>query len=148
MFHNGMDIRLSTLLLLAIHLAAAQSSTLTNQDVLKMTKAGLSPGVMVDKISSQPCRFDTSTEALAGLKSAGVDDSVLSAMIRCHPAPPPHDKPHVWVGANEEWIAYGNSTTVATVNSEHTTGLETSSGSATVQTHSEYADVTRELSDK
>jgi hypothetical protein len=114
--------------------SGAQSSEATDQDVLEMTKAGLSPSVITEKISSMPCRFDTSIAALASLKSAGVNDDVLSAMIRCHPPAAPHDKPHVWVGANEEWIAYSRSTN----NTEK----------ATVQSHSEYADVTRGLTDR
>jgi hypothetical protein len=114
--------------------AGAQSSEVTNQDVLDMTKAGLSANVIADKISSTPCRFDTSIAALASLKSAGVDDDVLSAMIRCHPPAAPHDKPYVWIGANEEWIAHSKSTSSIT--------------KATVQTHSEYADATRGLSER
>jgi hypothetical protein len=121
---------------LLLSLASAQAPELTNQDVLEMTKAGISASVIVAKISSAPCQFDTSVTALAALKSAGVDDSVVSAMIGCRPAPPHHEKPHVWVGANEEWIAYGNRTTFATSNSQGTAAAETSRWNATAQTQS------------
>jgi hypothetical protein len=135
---------------LTLGLASTQAPELTNQDVTEMTKAGLSASVIVAKISSAPCHFDTSVAALTSLKASGVDDSVLSAMIGCRPAPAPshHDKPHVWVGANEEWIAYGSHTTVATSNSQGTAAAETGNWNATAQTRSEYADVTRALSDK
>jgi hypothetical protein len=126
--------------------AAVTAKVLTNQDVLEMTKAGLPAGVIVDKISSAPCRFDTSVSALVNLKSEGVDASVLSAMIRCRPTPAAHSEPHVWVGTSDEWIAYG--TTVTTANSNSTTAVATSTGKITAQEHSEYPDVTRELSEK
>jgi hypothetical protein len=133
---------------LSLCLARAQAPELTNQDVLVMTKAGISASVIAAKISSSPCRFDTSVAALAGLKSSGIDDSVLSAMIVCRPPSPHHENPHVWVGANEEWVAYGNRTTVAASNSQGTAAAGTSTWNATAQTRSEYADVTRALSDK
>lgn len=141
-----MTNKVGALLFLIAHLVGAQSSPLTNQDVLKMTKAGLSPAIIVDKIATEPCRFDTSTDALTSLKSGGVDDSVVSAMIRCHPAASPHEQPHVWVGANEEWVAYGNSQSAAYANGS--TAAETTSAKATVQNHSEYPDVTRALTEK
>lgn len=136
-------MKLVALLLIAFCVADAQSTEMTNQDVIEMSKVGLSAGVIETKISSSRCRFDTSIEALARLKSAGVDDSVTAAMIKCSPALSPHEKPHVWIGANEEWIARSRSTTLAP-----TSSVASSSARTTVQTHSEYTDVTRELSDK
>ncbi len=142
-------MRLFALFFVLLCLASAQSPELTNEDILEMTKAGISGSVIVAKISSsQSCRFDTSVSALAGLKKAGVDDSVLSAMIGCSPARPRHEKTHVWVGANEEWIAYGGHTTVATSNSQGTAAVETNGWNATAQTRSEYSDVTRALGEK
>ena len=130
---------------LLLCLACAQTPTITNHDILEMTKAGLSPIVIVDKIKASSCKFETSTADLTQLKSAGVGDAVLSAMINCHPAMLPHDKPHVWVGANEEWIAYENRLTTASSNSSGTSAFEVSASKTTAQTHSEYPDVTKEL---
>ena len=133
-------------LLLALGVAAAQSPQVTNQDVIEMTKAGLSSIVIVAKISSSPCLFDTSVSSLTSLKADGVDDAVVSAMIRCAPSKPAHDKPYIWVGASEEWIA--NSIHAGTVSATDTTAVGVGASSTTVQKHSEYGDVTRELSDK
>jgi hypothetical protein len=49
----------------------ARSKELSNEDVLSMLRAGLSPEVVVAKISSSPCKFDTSPGALGDLKKAG-----------------------------------------------------------------------------
>jgi hypothetical protein len=124
--------------------AIAQSQALTNQDVLDMEKAGFSASLIEIKIANSPCQFDTAISALTALKSAGVDDAVIGSMIRCAPRKPSHEKPYVWVGANQEWIARNNSAAYATASSS--SAVVTSSEKATVQTHSEYSDVTRQLS--
>jgi len=65
----------------------------TNQDVIEMTKLGLSDDVIITKIR-QACEagtdavsFDTSVDGLKALKAANVPDSVIKVMI--NPAPPP-----------------------------------------------------------
>jgi hypothetical protein len=58
------------------------SATLTNQDVLGMLKAGIGEEIIVAKIKSSPHRFDTSPAALQELKSAGVSDAVVLAMVQ------------------------------------------------------------------
>jgi hypothetical protein len=120
---------------------------LTNQDVVAMTKAGLSSQLILDKISSTAlCQFDTSVAALTGLKSSGVDDSVLSAMIRCRRVPVAHDQPQVWIGANEERISsrFG----LTTKSSDDSSGVTTQDPENTTQTHSEFPDVARALREK
>jgi len=62
------------------------SSGLTNSDIIKLAKAKLPDSVIIAKIKSSSCDFDTSTDALIKLKQAGVSDSVLQAMVE---APPP-----------------------------------------------------------
>lgn len=64
---------------------------LTNEDVLAMHRAGLSDEVVSEKIKSSVCNFDTSTNTLTQLKSAGVTDAILLAMLHCtsHPASQP-----------------------------------------------------------
>jgi hypothetical protein len=56
---------------------------LHNEDVIQMVHAKLSDGLIVAKIKSSPCKFDTSTEQLIKLKSEGVSDEVLKAMAEC-----------------------------------------------------------------
>ena len=53
---------------------------LTNEDVLKLTEAGLPADVIVAKIAASETDFDTSVAQLIALTEAGVDDSVLEAM--------------------------------------------------------------------
>jgi hypothetical protein len=60
---------------------AAAPQALTNLDVLKMVETKLTHEVIVEKIRTSPCDFDTTPEALQKLKDAGVSDSVLLAMV-------------------------------------------------------------------
>jgi hypothetical protein len=59
---------------------------LTNQDVIELSKAGLSPEVITAKIKSSTCNCDTSPSALMNLKGAGVADSVILVMVQFVPA--------------------------------------------------------------
>ena len=54
---------------------------LTNKDVIDMIKAGLGVEVVLAKIRATPSRFDTSPAVLAELKTAGIPDSVIRAMV-------------------------------------------------------------------
>jgi hypothetical protein len=62
---------------------------LTNADVLKMAESKLAPEIIVEKIKSSPCDFDTSPAALRGLKGAGVPDSLLLLMVMSPKCAPP-----------------------------------------------------------
>ena len=69
-----------------------QSRPLTNEDVLKLVESKIAPEVVVEKIKSSACDFDTSPEALRALKDAGVPDSMLLVMVmspKCAPTPTP-----------------------------------------------------------
>lgn len=61
-------------------------SSLTNNDVLDMHKMGLSSEIIMAKIKSSTCRFDTSLPALQELKASGVPGSIILAMVQ--PSPP------------------------------------------------------------
>jgi len=56
-------------------------TVLQNEDVIKMAKAGLDDAIIIAKISSSKCQFDTSTDALIKLKQNGVSAAVLKAMV-------------------------------------------------------------------
>jgi len=60
---------------------ASNGPVLNNKDVIKMTKAGLDEGMILTKIASSKCQFDTSTDALIELKRNGVSTSVMKAML-------------------------------------------------------------------
>ena len=68
--------------------------SLTNAAILKMHGMRLGSDVIVAKIQSSPCEFDTSPGALAKLKQAGLSDKVILAMVQAPlaSAPPPAPK--------------------------------------------------------
>ena len=86
------------ILLLSIPLALAArgaqatgAAPLTNDDIIKMVQAKFGDNVIVAKIKSSPCKFDTSMDALTKLKAASVSDAVMQAMMEpAGPASPVH----------------------------------------------------------
>jgi|HubBroStandDraft_1064217.scaffolds.fasta_scaffold55333_1 hypothetical protein len=60
----------------------AAQQTLNNDAIIKMVKAGLSEELVITTIDSQAGTFDTSTDGLIALKAAGVNDKVVSAIVR------------------------------------------------------------------
>jgi len=61
--------------------AQPSASELTNEDVIRMVKAGLSEDLIINKIYQSKTNFDTSPEALIKLKEVGVSDTLLKAML-------------------------------------------------------------------
>lgn len=61
---------------------SSSGADLTNRDILGMVKAGLPADVLVAKIKTSTCQFDTSPGALEKLKSGGVPDSVILEMVK------------------------------------------------------------------
>lgn len=53
-----------------------------NEDVIQMARAGLSSEVILAKIRSSDCKFDTSPSSLVAMKEAGVPEDVLMEMVR------------------------------------------------------------------
>ncbi|HXS77060.1 MAG TPA: hypothetical protein VN753_12860 [Terracidiphilus sp.] len=76
-------------LFLGISSLLAAQQTLNNDGVVKMVKAGLSEDVIVAAVTSSPGTYDTSTEALVALKSAGVGDKVMGAIVMKASGPAP-----------------------------------------------------------
>jgi hypothetical protein len=82
---------------------AAPAQGLTNDDVIKMVQLKLADSVIIAKIKSSACAFDTSVDGLTKLKQAGVSDTVLQAMVEAggqpaaappaQPAPAPVETP-------------------------------------------------------
>lgn len=68
---------------------------LSNQDVIEMTKLGLSDDVIIAKIrkvydaGTDRVSFDTSVDGLKALKAANVSEPVIKVMINPTPAPAP-----------------------------------------------------------
>ena len=61
--------------------AVAAEAIVHNEEVIKMVKAGLDDALVIAKIASSKCQFDTSTDALIQLKQSGVSAAVLKAMV-------------------------------------------------------------------
>lgn len=54
---------------------------LTNEDIIKMVVARLEPEIIITKILSDPCAFDTTSDGLIALSAAAVPKEVIKAMI-------------------------------------------------------------------
>jgi hypothetical protein len=67
---------------------------LTNASILKMHGMRLGADVIVAKIQSSPCEFDTTPGTLVKLKQAGISDKVILVMVQAPSAsaPPPAAK--------------------------------------------------------
>ncbi|HVS89756.1 MAG TPA: hypothetical protein VHF01_16235 [Candidatus Acidoferrum sp.] len=59
----------------------AKPEALTNSDVMKMVEAKLGDDLIISKIQASACSFDTSTDTILKLKSQGVSDGVIQAMV-------------------------------------------------------------------
>jgi hypothetical protein len=86
-----------TLLLLAQSLVFAfpQQETmprLTNKQIVEMVRAGLSPEVIISKIKTSRCNFETDPSLLTEMKQKGVPNEVLRAMIDAPYGPPQQQK--------------------------------------------------------
>jgi hypothetical protein len=64
-------------------------AVLTNKDILDMHKIGLPPEVLVAKIKSSRSNFDTSPASLQALKTAGLSDNLILAMVEAPAAQVP-----------------------------------------------------------
>jgi hypothetical protein len=55
---------------------------LTNADIVRMQKAGLSEEILLSKIAGSTANFDIGTQDLIRLKEAGVKDNIINAMVQ------------------------------------------------------------------
>jgi hypothetical protein len=58
-----------------------KSPRLTNDDIIKLTKAGLEEATVVQMIDTSTPGFDTSANGLIALKSAGVSDKIIQHVL-------------------------------------------------------------------
>jgi hypothetical protein len=73
---------IAAILLLSPGLVFGQSGKpLTNDDVVQMVKGGFDESTTVAAIEAADTSFDTSVQALMALKTAGVSEKVISAML-------------------------------------------------------------------
>ena len=86
---------MKTLLLLLLVLVPcqafyAQTETLSNADVIAMSKAGLPPDIVIQKIRTSNTKFDVKIAGLIELKNAGVADQIIALMIERQTVKPPN----------------------------------------------------------
>lgn len=72
----------------------APIKVLRNGDVLRMHRAGMKPGEIIAKIVTSHCNFDTFPPVLRELKTKGLPDTVIMAMVMV-PYGPPNTNPLV-----------------------------------------------------
>lgn len=60
--------------------ARSEASILSNKDVIEMVQARLSDQIIVGKVRTTSCKFDTSPSALIQLKKSGASDAVVLAV--------------------------------------------------------------------
>ena len=80
---------------LSVQAVLPSSHHLSNKDVMDMHGIGLGPDLILAKMKSSACKFDTSVAALKALKASGVPDSVILAMVQPSPVPQPTQLPAV-----------------------------------------------------
>lgn len=88
------------------------TQALTNKDVTQMLSVGLSPDIVVAKIKTSACSFDTSPAALKALKSASTPDSVILAMVQAggslsKPASVSDGELRIYVSDSQSWLMTG-----------------------------------------
>ena len=83
LFPRWVVLCLSGFLAVATSVCVAQQA-LTNDSIIKMSKAGLSDDLIMQTINTQPVNFSTSAPDLVSLKQAGLSDRVIGAMLSPH----------------------------------------------------------------
>jgi hypothetical protein len=73
------SMRVAFLIILAA--AGFAQNALNNDAIVKMVKAGLGDDLIVSTIKAQPGTYSTSADDLIALKTAGVNDKIIGAMI-------------------------------------------------------------------
>jgi hypothetical protein len=71
----------TALLIVLLAIVCVAQATLTNEAILKMSKAGLSEEIILGTIKAQPGQYSTGPDDLIALKSAGVSDKIIAGML-------------------------------------------------------------------
>lgn len=80
-----------TFLLFALCTAALAQQAMNNDGVTKLVKAGMSDDLIITTINASPGNYDTSADALTTLKTSGVSDKVIAAILsKAHPIASSH----------------------------------------------------------
>ena len=84
MKRTGASLGIAVLAVCTMTVALGQDDEeiLTNEDIVTLVEAGLSPSAIVAVIESRGTDFDTSVAQLSALSRAGVDSALIEVMIR------------------------------------------------------------------
>lgn len=74
--------RVLLIVLMVFSLSAARAEAVTAKDIIDLTRAGLGEEVLLALIEVDGSLFTIDTDTLKSLKSAGVTDRVIEAMVR------------------------------------------------------------------
>lgn len=66
---------------LCVSLLLYAQQVLDNEAILKLVKAGLSEDVIVGMVNSQPGKYTTTADDVISLKSSGVSDKIIAAIV-------------------------------------------------------------------
>ena len=81
MFNTSRSLRLALVAALGMsHVTYADSTPLTNDDIMRMVRARLSTSVVLGTLDGANVAFDLSPDGLIALKAAGVEDRMIEAM--------------------------------------------------------------------
>jgi hypothetical protein len=83
---NGVVVCLA--LLIGAQVSHAQP-TVSNSDIVKLSKAGLSEDFILNVIDQQGSRLSSSTYSLIDLKNNGVNERIIGEVVKKSPAPEP-----------------------------------------------------------
>src|SRR6266851_3067109 len=61
--------------------ALCAQESLTNETVLKLVKAGIGEDTIVGMVNQQPGKYSLTADDIVALKTGGVSDKILAAMI-------------------------------------------------------------------
>ena len=77
------SLSIAVIVTLAVSIGWAQSQTnpLTDDDIIRMTKSGLGESTILAVMQASPAGFDISPNALISMKSAGVTQNVVNAVV-------------------------------------------------------------------
>lgn len=107
------------LVFLSICSLLAAQQAMNNDSVIKLVKANLSDDLIISTINAAPGTYDTSADGIIALKTAGVSDKVVAAVVMkasgvtsapMAPIPPPVAGSGLPVGIDEVGVYYKDKT--------------------------------------
>lgn len=78
-------MKLAILALAGTLMLSAQTSTMTNDDVIKLSKSGLSESFVTDLIDKNGSKLSSDVSSLIYLKQGSVDERIISAVVKKAP---------------------------------------------------------------